>query len=242
MRRRARARPRGFTLVELLVGLALLSLLALMSWQGLSALLRSQAQLQARGTALAGLQTTTAQWLLDLQQATATPYLNAMAWDGQQLRIVRRSLSEEALVVVAWGLRPAPGGGAAAAAPTGGMLRRWQSGPLRDRAALVEAWNEAAARLGDGPAVPGSSRSAPAAGTGAGAVSLLPVQAWELSFHQGVQWGRPPVVAAQVATVETQLLEPPTGVRLKLELPAADGLQGSLQLDWANPRQNRGRP
>ena len=34
----------------------------------------------------------------------------------------------------------------------------------------------------------------------------------------------------------------PAGVRLRLELPGAAGLAGGLQLDWANPRQNRGRP
>ncbi len=249
------------------MGLALLSLLAVMSWRGLDAMLRSQSQLQSRGDALASLQTSLAQWTLDLQHAAETPYLNAIAWDGRQLRIVRRAASEDALLVVAWGLRAGPDPAAPpldAALPgtvggnAGGpqVLRRWQSGPLRDRAALLKAWNEAPAQLdalpasqGTGPGqsartLPDAAGAAdlPAPGAGAGTVSLLAVQDWSLSFHQGANWGRPAVAGVRVTGLEPQLVEPPSGVRLRLELPPGAGLVGTLQLDWANPGQNRGRP
>ena len=218
---RRRARQAGFTLVELLVALAILALMALMSWQGLQALLRSQAQLGARSENLARLQVAMAQWTLDLQQALATPYLNAIAWDGQQLRIVRRSTTEEALVVVAWG--------------TGrkdGVLHwwRWQSPPVREHAALLQAWRDAPSRLGE---------DAPTGGSGAGGVALVPIEAWQLQFHLGAGWGPPPALAPNAA--ELQRFDPPEGVRLQLQLPATGGLGGRLQLDWANPGENRGR-
>jgi general secretion pathway protein J len=215
----------GFTLIELLVGLSILALLSVMSWRGLDGILRSQAQLRERGQALASLQTALAQWTLDLDQAAESPYLNALAWDGRQLRIVRRAVGEEALVVVAWGLRP--GGvntGLSAGAPPATatpVWRRWQSPPVRDRTALLKAWAEAAQGLDDVNT----------------AVTLVAAEAWALHMHQGAGWARPPLVGPG-----TPLLEPATAVRLRLQLPAHSGLQGELQLDWANPRQNRGRP
>ena len=220
--RQAPARSTGFTLIELLVGLALVALLAIMSWRGLDALSRSQAQLQERSAALASLQAALSQWTLDLEQAVETPYVNSSAWDGRQLRVVRRSLAEDALVVVAWGQR---------LEPSGLQWRRWQSAPLRERAALLQAWNEAPSQL---------------AGTDADrlpeAVSLLPIEAWELRFHLGAGWVPAPSLSATLAAgVDPQLQEPPAGLRLRLQLPAAAGLPGALQLDWTHPSQNRGR-
>ena len=218
----------GFTLIELLVGLSILALLSLMSWRGLDGMLRSQERLRERGQALASLQTALAQWTLDLDQAAESPYLNALAWDGLQLRIVRRSAGDDALVVVAWGLRPAGlndgvnvGFNAGSTQATGTLVwRRWQSVPVRDRAALLKAWGEAAKGLDD-------------ANT---AVTLVTAEAWTLQMHQGADWARPPLVGPS-----TPLLEPATAVRLRLQLPASSELGGALQLDWANPRQNRGR-
>lgn len=220
--KKTQARSTGFTLIEVLVGLALVALLAVMSWRGLDALSRSQAQLQERSAALASLQAALSQWTLDLEQALETPYVNSIAWDGRQLRVVRRSLAEDALVVVAWGQRLEAGGL---------QWRRWQSAPLRDRAALLQAWNDAPAQLAgsDAARVPE-------------AVSLLPIEAWDLRFHMGAGWVPPPSLMAKLAAgVDPQLQEPPGGVRLRLQLPAAAGLPGALQLDWTHPSQNRGR-
>lgn len=215
-------RRRGLTLIELLVGLALMGLLAVMSWRGLDAMSYSQAQLQARGTALASLQAALAQWLLDLEQAVQTPYLNALTWDGTQLRIVRHAVDEDALRVVAWGPQQTA---------SGLQWRRWQSTALRDRAALLSAWNAAPAGLQQDRASP----------IGA-AVTLVPILGWELLYPQGVGWGPVPTLsAAPAAGAQPQLIEPLAGVRLRLQLPAASGLPGVLQLDWANPSQSPGR-
>lgn len=218
----------GLTLIELLVGLSILALLSVMSWHGLDGMLRSQERLRERGQALASLQTALAQWTLDLDRAAESPYLNALAWDGLQLRIVRRAADDEALVVVAWGLRPAGlndgvnvGFNAGSTQATGTLVwRRWQSVPVRDRAALLKAWGEAVQGLDDANA----------------AVTLVSAETWALQMHQGADWARPPLVGPG-----SPLLEPATAVRLRLHLPASSGLQGALQLDWANPRQNRGR-
>jgi general secretion pathway protein J len=218
----------GLTLIELLVGLSMLALLSVMSWRGLDGMLRSQERLRERGQALASLQTALAQWTLDLDRAAESPYLNALAWDGLQLRIVRRAADDEALVVVAWGLRPAGlndgvnvGFNAGSTQATGTLVwRRWQSVPVRDRAALLKAWGEAVQGLDDANA----------------AVTLVSAETWALQMHQGADWARPPLVGPG-----SPLLEPATAVRLRLQLPASSGLQGALQLDWANPRQNRGR-
>lgn len=218
---RASVRPpqpaQGFTLIEVLVGLTLLALVSVMSWRGLDGMLRTQERLRERGQALASLQTGLAQWTLDLDQAAESPYLNALAWDGRQLRIVRRAVSEEALVVVAWGLRPT----VAAGAPL--QWRRWQSAPVRDKAALLQAWGEATQGLDNAST----------------AVTLVPAEGWELLVQQGAGW-----VPAPLLGKDAQLLEPPTAVRLRLQLPPGlegAGLTGALQLDWANPSQNRGR-
>lgn len=205
----------------MLVGLALVALLAVMSWRGIDALSRSQAQLQERGASLSSLQAALSQWTLDLEQAVETPYVNAMAWDGRQLRVVRRSLAEDALVVVAWGQR---------VEADGLRWRRWQSAPVRDRAALLQAWNEAPAQL----AGQGSAQVA--------AVSLLSIESWELRFHLGAGWVTPPTLSPTLAAgTDPQLQEPPAGVRLRLQLPESAGLPGVLQLDWTHPSQNRGR-
>ena len=218
----------GLTLIELLVGLSMFALLSVMSWRGLDGMLRSQERLRERGQALASLQTALAQWTLDLDRAAESPYLNALAWDGLQLRIVRRAADDEALVVVAWGLRPAGlndgvnvGFNAGSTQATGTLVwRRWQSVPVRDRAALLKAWGEAVQGLDDANA----------------AVTLVSAETWALQMHQGADWARPPLVDPG-----SPLLEPAIAVRLRLQLHASSGLQGALQLDWANPRQNRGR-
>jgi len=219
---RGRNKPSaGFTLIEVLVALALVALLAVMSWRGIEAMSRSQAQLQARSAALARLQAGLAQWLLDLEQAVETPYLNAIAWDGRQLRIVRHAIDEDALLVAAWGQ---------ARDAEGLQWRRWQSGPLRDRAALLQAWNDAPAVL------------AQEARRGSAAVNLLRIERWDLLYLQGAGWAPAPALnAAAAGTGDPQLVEPPAGVRLRLQLPASAAVPGLLQLDWARPSQGQGR-
>ena len=134
---------RGFTLVEVLVALVGLALMAGLSWRGLDSMMRTRDASQQRVDEVAVLQTALAQWRTDLDAATLLPGASdaqGVDWDGRVLRIVRRSTipqadgSDAGLWVVGWTLRND-------SAP---QWVRWQSPPVRDRASLLQAWQDAA--------------------------------------------------------------------------------------------------
>lgn len=77
----ARHRP-GFTLIEVLVALALMALLAGMGWQGLSGLLRAREQTTARVDASARVYTALAQWRADLDAMQVIPISTLGAYAG----------------------------------------------------------------------------------------------------------------------------------------------------------------
>ena len=87
------ARPvqRGFTLVELLVALFILSLVAVLSWRGLDGMVRAQVATQARADQVLALQVGLAQWNADLEAIVPQPQEPALAWNGRVLRILRRA-------------------------------------------------------------------------------------------------------------------------------------------------------
>ena len=84
-------RSRGFTLIELLVALAILALMALVSWRGLDAMTRAHSHIQERGDALLTLQAGLAQWAADLDAQVSLAPSPALDWDGRTLRITRYS-------------------------------------------------------------------------------------------------------------------------------------------------------
>ncbi|MCB1974431.1 MAG: prepilin-type N-terminal cleavage/methylation domain-containing protein, partial [Burkholderiaceae bacterium] len=115
---------RGFTLVELLVAMAIMGLMALLSWRGLDGMVRAQEQTRQRGDQLLVLQAALTQWGADLDALLPLPHTTPLDWDGQVLRITRRSsaIPDEGALVVAWARRNVDG--------TSQWLR-WQSPPLR---------------------------------------------------------------------------------------------------------------
>ena len=132
-----RTRARGFTLIELLVALAVMALLAIVSWRGLDGMVRSQEQTRQRGNDLLVLQAALAQWGTDLDALQTLPHTTAIDWDGQVLRMTRRSsaVPDEGALVVAWTRRDVQGAG---------HWLRWQSAPVRTRADWQQAWQQAA--------------------------------------------------------------------------------------------------
>jgi general secretion pathway protein J len=219
-------RPRGFTLVELLVAIAVMAMLSLMSWRAIDGMSRTQAYTRERADAQAELQGALGQWVADLDAVLPQPDLNAIDFDGRVLRLVRRDTldtptSSQGLRVVAW-TRHA----------SNGQWARWQSAPLRERGELQAAWQQATqwAQAARDEALPGEVR-------------LMPLAGWELFYYRGDAWTNPLSATGTPATGTTTdgSANLPDGVRLVLQLPPGAALPGRLQRDWARPQITRRR-
>src|SRR5690606_33332417 len=119
-------RARGFTLIELLVALAVMAMLALLSWRSLDNLNRAQAVTQERSDQVLRLQAALGQWSADLDALAETGELDALSYDGRVLRMIRRDSTEGGLQspglrVVAWTRRQPEMG-----RTDGAQWMRWQ--------------------------------------------------------------------------------------------------------------------
>lgn len=224
-------RSQGFTLVELLVAIAVMSMLALLSWRAIDGMTRTQTLTQERSDGLLRLQSALGQWIADLDAVLDTGEVTPVDFNGQTLRITRRDSAETGLDspgvrVVAWALRPTA---------AGGQWSRWQSGPLRQRDELARAWQRAAdwGRGASGTALAGADSS----------LAVIGVDRWQLFFHRGETWGNPlSSVGTEAAGGSTPASNSmPNGVRLQLTLTGTQGLSGDLLRDWARPTLEAGR-
>ena len=223
----SRHASRGFTLVELLVAIVVMSMLALLSWRSIDGMTRTQSLTQQRADALLRMQAALGQWHADLDAVLDTGELAAVDFDGRVLRLTRRDASESGLSsagmrVVAWSL-------IADAAGTRHWAR-WQSDTIQRRDQLANAWQRAAewGREAQGRQMAAGRDSS---------VLLFPATRWQLFYHRGETWGNPQssigtqnggVFAMGENTV-------PDGVRLVLTLPEGAGLSGDLNRDWVRP-------
>ena len=216
---------RGFTLIELMVALFVMSLMAMLGWQGLDGMVRAQARTQERADAVLSLQVGLAQWNADLQALVQLPQFTALDWHGRALRLTRQGRVDagEGLVVVAWTRRSVDGRS---------QWLRWQSPPLRTRREVDQAWGRADLWSQS----PGDAERARQA-------VIVPLDDWQVFFHRGGSWTNPmssdATLAASVAPganrqVTTGLL--PDGVRLVLQLPTGQAIGGTLTTDWVSPR------
>lgn len=220
-------RPRGFTLVELLVALFAMSLLALMSWRGLDGMVRVQEQTQTRADEVLTLQVGLAQWGADLDALVQLPQITALDWNGRVMRMTRRSTSSatDGVIVVGWTRR---------SGPSGSQWLRWQSAPLTTRGEVEEAlqradiWSQTPGDL--------ERRSE---------VAVTPLADWQIFYYRGNAWTNPlssDVTAGAPAPGAAPARQPgraatiiPDGVRLVLRLPPGGALTGDLVRDWARP-------
>ena len=132
-----RRRPgSGFTLVEVLVGLAIMAVLAALAWRGVDGISRSRALSQESVERTLRLNTALAQWERDLLELEDTRIVQALAFDGATLRMTRRQ--EAGVQVVAWTLRQ-------------GAWWRWASAPVNKAAELRQQWLRSQQLLGDEP-------------------------------------------------------------------------------------------
>jgi general secretion pathway protein J len=231
----------GFTLIELLIAITLMAVLAGLSWRGLDSLMRSRDITQAQVEKTAVLQTVLAQWQADLNAVQPVPSNNAnttdagVQWDGRTLRLTRRATAWRAdgadagLWVVAWTLRD-------------NQWLRWQSAPVQTRAALQQAWANAE-RWGQNPS----------ADDAAFETTLIPLDAWQLTYFRGNAWTNPLSSAGNTDTNSStpgttggaSALTPqtntsgqgtlPDAIRLQIDLPASTGVRGRITLDWVRP-------
>jgi len=226
MQKRLRPRSPGFTLVELLVAIAVLALLAIVSWRGIDGMVRAQSQTSERADAVLTLQTVLDQWGADLDAVQTLEHTSPIAWDGQVLRLTRRSPRprDPGVIVVAWALRSADG--------TDQWLR-WQSPPVATRADWNEAWQRAALW----------ARS-PDAAARRGETVLMPLADWQLFFYREGAWANALSSSATSQPADTESPTPgtsaaviplPEGVRLQLTLPEGAALSGQVTRDWVNP-------
>lgn len=208
---------RGFTLVELLIALAVMALVAILSWRGLDGMTRAQTVTRAYTDEVLTLQAGLAQWTADLDaMIDPSENLPPLEWDGRVLRIVRASTApgQTGPLVVAWTRR---------GVADGGQWLRWQSPELHSRNELLQAW-ERAARWAQTPSSDERQRE----------VAIAPLADWRIFYYRVNTWTNP-LSSADTPQAGRTTADAPDGVRLVLELPPGGPLAGVLTRDWARP-------
>ncbi|MBY0409389.1 MAG: prepilin-type N-terminal cleavage/methylation domain-containing protein [Burkholderiaceae bacterium] len=222
---------RGFTLIELLVAIAVMALIAILSWRGLDGMVRAQETTRQRADEMLVLQAALGQWGADLDALMPLAGTVPLDWDGQVLRMTRRSsaVPDEGALVVAWTRRNAGGAG-------GGQWLRWQSPLLRTRDQWQQAWQQAR-----------QWASTPGEADRRSEVTLLPLESWQIFYYRGGAWSNPlsstgtPDAPPSDGVANGAASAVPDGIRLQITLPPGQALAGQLTRDWVSPVLGGGR-
>ncbi|MFM8508851.1 MAG: prepilin-type N-terminal cleavage/methylation domain-containing protein [Betaproteobacteria bacterium] len=206
----------GFTLIEVLVALVVMSVLAGLSWQAVDAMVRTRQAVEQQSQRLVVLGTALAQWEQDLQQVLTDAPLPALHFDGARLRVLRRAPGGVQLVV--WSLR-------------NGQWQRWASAPTALEAELLQSWAQAPQLLGREP-----GHITLAQGVGGWQLYFFRGNAWSNAQSSGdlVNPGTNPGTGQPSAAGAPPRERLPQGVRLVMNLQGESGV-GTLQRDVLVP-------
>ncbi len=223
---------KGFTLIEVMVALVVMSIMAVLTWQGIDGMAKASSQHRARSDEVAAIQTALLQWRTDLDHmvdASQTPpaalgggadAAKAIEFDSRVLRITRRYLGDE-VRVIAWGTRRLE-----SRAGSQRRLVRWVSEPIRTRGQWQAAWSEAA-RWGQNASQADAARE----------TAVLSIDEWQIFYYRNDAWSNP--LSADGAATLGNLN--PDGVRLILQLAPGQQPGGTLSLDWVQPTRGGGK-
>ena len=195
----------GFTLVEVLVALLVMSLLAVMSWQGVDGMLRARDASQQRLDATLRLNTALAQWQQDLASVQESPSVPGLRFDGASLQLTRRAPGGLQLVV--WSVR-------------GGRWLRWAGPAVTTGRELQDSWIRS-------QQLQGSEESQLKVIEG--------VPEWQVYFFRGNAWSNAQSSADIAAPAAGASAPPrqalPEGVRLLLTFGEGSGFAGTVTRD-----------
>jgi general secretion pathway protein J len=219
---------RGFTLIELLVALVVMALLALLSWRGLDGMTRVQSQTQANTDGVLALQAGLSQWQTDLDAISLQANVagvSGLEYDGNLLRLTRNYAEDggkgDSIRVVAWSQR---------AVDNKKTWLRWQSEPLKTRAELQSAWQQAAVWSKEGNEADRKRE-----------VSVASIDAWQVFYYNNNVWGSAVGSFDVGAVAGLNAPKLPDGIRLVLTLSQGQALVGNITRDWGRPSLGGGK-